>query len=129
MVKFDLNDRASKDLEKALAKQGADIEKKLNDFIHVQGAKRIIQAIIGFMPRSDRKKQHAKDSQSLKSISRNLAVDITTKAKFRYLVFPDDGIGRHNRIAQQFSTKGLKSVEVDLMNQIIEVINEGTDLE
>lgn len=92
-------------------------------------------AIIGFMPRSDRTKKHAKDSKPLDQEDINLGFRIfakggaaKNKGSFGYLVFPNEGRGPSNPIAQEFFEQGLESRLDKLTLIVLEALEEGIKL-
>jgi hypothetical protein len=123
-IKYDLSFDNSKKLEEALKKSATNLEPKLNDYLHVKGSKEVMKSVIDFTPISNRNKAHAKTSSSLRTIGLNLAFEVTTKGKFGYLFFPDQGVGKHNLVAQEFFNKGLKSKEDKMFKDIMKVIED-----
>ena len=123
-IRYDLGYDNSKKLEDALKKSATNLEPKLNEYLHIKGSKEVMKSVIDFTPISNRNKAHAKESGSLKTSTSNLSFEVTTKGKFRYLFFPDQGIGKHNLVAQQFFERGLKSKEDKMFNDIMKVIEE-----
>lgn len=68
--------------------------------------------LIEVTPRSNENKRHARDSQPYKMIAENLGFSIVTKGgasknknSFGYLVFPDEGRGPSNPVAQKFTER------------------------
>lgn len=102
-------------------------ERVVNDVLKSRGTKEVIQAIIGFMPVSKRDKKHAKFSNPLKEVMFNLGFDIVAKGgaaknkgSFGYLVFPNEGRGPHNPVAQAFFERGLESREDIILDYVID---------
>lgn len=102
-------------------------ERVVNDVLKSRGTKEVMQAIIGFMPVSKRDKKHAKFSNPLKEVMFNLGFDIVAKggaaknkASFGYLVFPNEGRGPHNPVAQAFFERGLESREEIILDYVID---------
>ncbi|MBU5307547.1 hypothetical protein KQI18_07080 [Clostridioides mangenotii] len=130
-ARYDLNFDNSKKLEEALKKSVVNLEPKINEYLHIKGSKQVMQAIIGFMPVSNRNKKHAKTSNPLKIQALNLGFEVYAKGgaanksgSFGYLVFPDEGRGTSNLIAQRFFEEGLKSKEDLLFKDIMKIIEE-----
>lgn len=123
-ISFVLKPEQNEKMAEGLKKTSSTLESKLNEYLHTKGGQHVIQGIIGFMPRSDRKKAHAKERSSLKSRNFNLGFEISPKAPYKYLVFPDQGIGKNNSVAQEFFQKGLGSREDKLFNDVIKIIDE-----
>ena len=122
-------------LEEAMLKIPEKSEEVINNVLKSKGTKEVMQGIIGFMPVSDREKKHAKYSNSLKERLFNLGFDIVArggaankKGSFGYLVFPNEGQGPHNKVAQEFFQKGLaerEEVVLDLaIAELVRVNNE-----
>lgn len=51
---------------------------------------------------------HAKTSDSLKATHENLGFTVRPKPNYRYLVFPDLGIGEANPLPQEFLRQGME---------------------
>lgn len=116
-------------LQEAMSKIPSKSEEVVNQVLLTKGTKEVMQGIIGFMPVSNRDKKHAKYSNPLKEKMFNLGFDITTKGRatnkkssFGYLVFPNDGRGKHNRVAQEFFEKGLQSKEGIVLDYLVEAL-------
>lgn len=131
MTRVQIDYRKSEELIKLLEKTSKNIENNLNEYLHSKGAKTVIESIIGFMPRSNRQKKHAKDSNPLKFDKFNLGFGVyarggaaNKKGSFGYLVFPDQGRGPHNFIAQEFFGRGLESKEEKLFDDLAKIIYE-----
>lgn len=125
---FSVDIKQNEKLEKHLKNVSSDIEKDLNDFLHTTSAKRVMQQIINFMPVSDRRKKHARDSSPLKIEEKNLGFSVYAKGgaankpgSYGYLVFPNEGRGVHNRKAQEFFERGMNK-EKDRIFEDVEKI-------
>ena len=96
-------------------------EKIINDVLHNEAGALIQEAVKRLMPRSKKSKgKHAKDSDSLINVNGNLSVTVTTKKKFQYLYFPDDGSSTTNHAGnQQFFYKGGTSKQSDVIELCI----------
>lgn len=99
-------------LQEAMAAYIGDVEKEINDVLHNEAGQLIQSEIYRLMPVSNvkpwkGKPKHARDSQSLKNVNYNLAVKVTTKGKYGYLYFPDDGTNTQRHAGnQQFFKRG-----------------------
>lgn len=134
-ISFILKPEQSEKLAEALKKTSSTLESKLNEYLHTKGGQHAIQGIIGFIPKSNRQKKHAKDSNPLKFDKLNLGFKVyarggaaNKKGSFGYLVFPDEGRGSHNFIAQEFFRRGLESKEDKLFNDVIKIIDENISI-
>lgn len=114
----------SEKLLEALKAVPRNVEEELNKFLKVRGTKRVIEEIVGIMPVSSQKNPHAKDSNPLTFKMAHLGFTITTKPKFNYLIFPNDGIGRSNPTAQKFFETGVAQSENPLLDEVLEVISK-----
>lgn len=99
----------------------------VNNVLRSKGTKEVMQGIVGFMPISNRNKKHAKFSNPLKEQLFNLGFDIVArggaankKNSFGYLVFPNEGRGSHNPVAQEFFQKGLSDRESIVLDYIVD---------
>lgn len=134
-MKFESKTHGQEELIQAMEKVPKRSEELINKALHSSGGKEVSMAIVGFMPRSDRNKKHAKDSNPLKQEDINLGFRIfakggaaKNKGSFGYLVFPNEGRGRKNPIAQEFFQEGLES-RLDKLTQIVlEALEEGIKL-
>lgn len=111
-------------LEEKMASYPGDVEKAVNEVIHNRGSKHIMMSILNLAPRSTRQKKHAKDSDSFMATNINLGVVIQEKNNFGYLVFPDMGIGRRNRVEQNFTEEGLRKSEDVVFQWILEALEK-----
>lgn len=127
MVQFQLNAAESERVEKAMALIPDESERMVNDVLKSKGAKKAVQAIIQFTPISNRQKEHAKTSNPLRQVFINLGFEITTKANFRYLVFPNDGRGRSNPVKQKFFEDGLEKVTESILDDVVLALEEASN--
>jgi len=131
MTRTEIDYRKSEKIAEILKKTSTNLESKINEYLHLKGAQTTIESIIGFMPRSNRKKKHAKDSKSLTFDKFNLGFEVyakggaaNKKGSFGYLVFPDQGRGIHNFVAQEFFRRGLENKEDKMFSDIVKIIDE-----
>ena len=111
-------------LQEAMQQYQGNVEEAINDVLHNQGGQLIHDEIKRLMPRSDRQKRHAKDSNSLLIQGGNLSVTVSTKKAFGYLYFSDDGPNtrRHvgkNGVPQEFFKRGGESQKEEILNRCI----------
>lgn len=140
-VKFDFDYDQFKALDDSISKLGDKAEETLNASLHKHGKKLIEPRITSLIPISTRlgkgirDKMHAKTSKWSKEKKENLSLSIITKGgaankrgSFGYLVFPNEGRGKHNPIAQNFMEKGrdqaLPKLTEVLQNDLIRKIEE-----
>ncbi|MDA2567514.1 hypothetical protein PDQ34_26780 [Bacillus cereus] len=129
-AKFSIDYKQMEQLERNVQKLPNKAEKVLNETLKVRVAPILEKSIIGLMPISNRKKQHAKMFQSLsKNTKENLTLILKPKPRFRYLVFPDLGVGTSIKNApQRFMEHGVEqktNVSVEELNKaLIEEINQ-----
>lgn len=116
-------------LQEAMSKIPSKSEEVVNHVLLTKGTKEVMQGIIGFMPVSKREKKHAKYSKPLKEKMFNLGFDIVAKGgaankkgSFGYLVFPNEGRGAHNPVAQAFFEKGLHERESIILDYLMDAL-------
>ena len=107
-----------------------DAENVINEVLWGEGAQRINDAIMIFLPRSGRtwrgKAKAAKDAAPFTQTNDNLSVTIHTKGAYHYLYFPDDGsTTRKHEGNQQFMFRGAESEQEHIIDLCIaKLINE-----
>ncbi|MGE6615102.1 hypothetical protein [Bacillus mycoides] len=128
-AKFSVDYGQMERLEQNIQKLPNRAEKILNDVLQVKVSSLLERSILGIMPASNRKKKHAKMFKSLSTNNKeNLTVTLKPKPKFRYLVFPDLGVGTSIKNApRRFMERGVergtnKSIE-ECNKALIEEIN------
>lgn len=132
MVDFKLDVSKSERLKEAMSQIAPLSEKLTNDVLKAKGTKKMIQAIVGFMPISRSKKaRHAKTSNSLAFRMGNLGFTIYARGgaankagSFGYLVFPNEGRGPRNPIAQRFFERGADSANEQILDDVISALQE-----
>lgn len=109
-------------LQQAMQGFQGDTETTINDVLHNYAGDRAQKDIILLMPVSNKKNGvHAKHSDSLQNITGNLSVTVTTKGKFGYLYFPDDGTNTRRHVGnQQFFKRGGETAMDDIVGRCIE---------
>jgi len=129
-AKFSIDYKQMERLEQNIQKLPNKAEKVLNETLKVKVAPILEPSIIGLMPVSDRKKKHAKMFKSLsKDTKENLTLTLKPKPKFRYLVFPDLGVGTSIKNApKRFMERGVEqktNLSIKELNKaLIEEINQ-----
>lgn len=124
-VKFELDYANIEKLENAIKDYQGDAERTINDVLHNEAGAMIQEAVIRLMPRSEKKKgKNAKDSNPLTNINGNLSVTVTTKKKFQYLYFPDDGTSTRRHVGkggrpQEFFKRGGELVQDDIIDRCV----------
>lgn len=105
-------------------------EKIINEDLKSRIAPVMKKSVLGLMPISNRKKAHAKLYQSINDDNKeNLTLTLKPKSKYRYLVFPDLGLGTSKKqAAKKFMERGVdKKVDYsieELNKSLIEEINK-----
>lgn len=125
-VVFEINTEQLKELEKKIAQLPNEAEKVINDYLHSEGAELGITAIKKEMPKSNRKKRakgqprtHAKESDSLDFIKRNLGFVVKSKKRFNYLVFPAMGLGTsYRKKPNDFMNRGLNKIVPTVISEL-----------
>lgn len=131
MGRYELDFSKSVEIEKKMALIPDKSEKLVNEVLKTKGTKRMIDSIVDVMPKSNKNKKHAKDSNPLKYRMRNLGFEIVAKGgaasrpgSFGYLVFPDEGRGPHNPIEQAFFRRGGELAEEAVQDDVIEALEK-----
>lgn len=130
----------SKDLEKLQRKLSMlpnTAEYELNNYFWNEAGDILKKRVMQNMPRSKRDKSkykrgprtHAKDDESLEKVTYNLGIKVHTKLKprlkdFGYLIFPDEGRGKHQSKSQEFFNKSLESETDKLREGLFEHLNK-----
>lgn len=110
-IKFKLDDEQVNKIAERLEKLGEVGDKAVNATL-TQASEIMKKYMIEELPVHDNSSRHknmsrhAKDSDPFMSIIGNLEFTIKNKPDFHYLVFPDKGIGKYNKKAQNFIKKG-----------------------
>lgn len=135
MGRYEFDFTKSLEIEKKMAQIPDKSEELVNRVLKTKGTKIMIDHIVEEMPRSNKKKIHAKDSNPLKSRMRNLGFEIVAKGgaanrpgSFGYLVFPNEGRGPHNPIKQQFFEKGGDKANELIQDKVIEALEQAHDI-
>lgn len=130
-----LDIKKSKQIESAMSAVPDKAEKAVNNVLRTSGINDTIKAITGFIPTSNRNKRHARNSNPLKGDMMNLGFRIyprggqaRSKNSFGYLVFPNDGLGKHNLIAKRFFERGGDLASVSIFNNIMTALSEAAEL-
>lgn len=131
---------SSKDLERlqqkfALLPNKAEYE--LNNYFWNEVGDILKTKVMQNMPRSNRNKSnikkapkvHAKDVESLEKITYNLGIKVQTQLNpqskdFGYLIFPDEGRGKHQSKSQEFFHKSLESETDKIERGLMEHMNK-----
>lgn len=131
MIEFQLNDEQAKKLEDAMANIGAESEDLVNKILKTKGTKLMMQHIIRFIPQSSLNKRHAKQSNPLRNKMLNLGFETKSKGgaankknSFGYLVFPNEGRGPRNPVAQQFVERGAETANEFILEELIDAIEK-----
>ncbi|MED2647905.1 hypothetical protein P4213_29790, partial [Bacillus thuringiensis] len=84
-------------------------EKIINEDLKSRIAPVMKKSVLGLMPISNRKKAHSKLYQSINDDNKeNLTLTLKPKSKYRYLVFPDLGLGTSKKkAAKKFMERGV----------------------
>ena len=123
------NTKAFRQLEETMKKIPVESEEIVNDYLHNTATNKVIKAIKGEMPKSNRKKIHAKESESLDKENFNMGFVIKTKKKFDYLVFPVYGTGtsfknQPNDFMSEGLNKEVPQIVEDLQKKLQERMEE-----
>lgn len=129
MSRFEM-DAADLDRLHQAAQQYADnAEMAINEVLHEEGGKLIMDNIMPKLPRSGRtwkgKAAPAASTQPFTQEAGNLSVTVKTKKKYHYLYFPDDGSNTvHHAGNQQFMLGGGETAAPDIIERCIEKLTD-----
>lgn len=113
-------------------------EYEANNYLWNEGGDIFKKQVFKFMPRSNKDKSnvkkapkvHAKDSESLDKITFNLGIKVQTHLKpsskdFGYLIFPDEGRGKHQRRKgeQAFFGRALETKTDEVTDGLLDHLN------
>ena len=125
MSGFRLDAGAARELEERVRAFGEGAEDVVNGVIH-EGAGPLIYGRINSLihPSGRRFKGHTASASKSKwpvyRTNENLAVTVTTTAKFRYLYFPDDGEKTRNHAGgQHFMLRGAQAAAPTIMERCV----------
>lgn len=134
---FTINNEDLQKLQEKFSLLPNTAEYELNNYLWNNGGDTFKKKVMQNMPRSNRNKSniegaprtHAKDDESLEKVAYNLGIKVQTKLKpkskdFGYLIFPDEGRGKHQSKKQEFFNKALKSEEEKVKSGLMEHLNK-----
>lgn len=119
-AKFTVDYKDIERLEKQITQLPGKAEGIINEALHNQGIRRVVEGITPFINISTRNgkarpKRHAKTSKWHAEERFNLGFSVKAaggaaknKGSFGYLVFPNEGRGPHNPLEQRFMERGLE---------------------
>ena len=135
MLEYNLDLDNHTQLVERFKKLGEQAERLTNDYFERTASKKMMESIIGFIPVSKKNKKHARNSNPLKRELENLGFTIkskggaaSNKGSFGYLIFPDEGRGFRNPLAQNFSGLGAEAVEPSIVEDLIRIFDEQLNL-
>lgn len=135
MGSYEFDFSKSLEIEKKMAQIPDKSEELVNKVLRTKGKKIMIDHIVEEMPRSNKKKTHAKDSNPLRAVMKNLGFVVVAKGgaanrpgSFGYLVFPNEGRGPHNPIKQKFFEKGGDKANEPIQDQVIEALEQAHEI-
>ncbi len=130
---FKIDISQADDLIQAMKNYEGDVEKVINDVLHNEAGPLMQDSIKRLMPVSGRhwqgKKKPAKTANSLRNVTGNLFVTVTTTKNYQYLYFPDDGTNTRRHIGnKQFFLRGAEKVQDEIIERCISrLVNQITD--
>lgn len=123
MAKFELRKEDLDKLEEKIGKLQEVAEVEINRVLHQESADKVSKSIQSLINISKKKKgTHAKLGKPFKVEPFNLGFFIKTYPKYGYLVFPDEGRGIRNKIAQDFTGRGIEKERPQVVNRLLEVL-------
>lgn len=134
---FTMTSKDIETLQKKLSLLPNTAEYELNNYFWNKAGNVLQDKVMQNMPRSNRNKSnikkapkvHAKDVESLEKVRYNLGIKVQTQLKpkskdFGYLIFPDEGRGKHQSESQEFFNRALESETNKLQTGLIEHLNK-----
>lgn len=127
-VKFDVDYKDIERLERKIERLPGESEKIINEVLHKQGIRQVVQNITNYINISTRdgrprNKRHAKTSEWHTNDLMNLGFTVKAKGgaankkgSFGYLVFPNEGRGPNNPLEQRFMERGLEVATPKIIN-------------
>lgn len=139
-ARLELDYGSIEELEEKISQLPGNVEEVINTYLHNIGVEKTEQKITPLIPVSDRRgrgmKRHARHSNWSKADKENLGFTVKARGgaankrgSFGYLVFPDQGRGIRNPVAQEFMERGLDQsvspIVEDLLEEITIKMEEG----
>lgn len=118
-------------LEQRIKKLPGKAEKAINDILHTKGLEIATHEMTNLLPVSRVNKRHARESKWYAHELGNLQFAVKSKGgaankrgSFGYLVFPDEGRGPSNPIAQDFSGHALHRATPKILEEIHRTLDD-----
>lgn len=123
-------------LKQAIANCGDASEQIITDYLHNVAGEKLAKSITRFVPKSDRKKIHAKDSVWWEQTNNNLSVAIANSIKgtknknFYYLYYVATGTGTSNAKGKNdFMEKGIEAEYDNIVDGLLNAVTENIEKE
>lgn len=121
---FKINVAEFEKLQDVMKGYQGDVETTINDVLHNEAASLIQDSIRRLIPVSGKKWKGkapaAKTGNSLRNVTGNVSITVTTTKKYQYLYFPDDGTSTTRHAGdQQFFAKGGDAVTDEIIERCI----------
>lgn len=130
-INYEIDYKEVEALEEKFKKLPGRVENLINSYLHIEGAKKVADHVTADMPVSRRSKRHAKYRKWWKVRPQNLGFEIVArggaaknKGSYGYLVFPNEGRGPRNPLAQHFFERGLSTATPELLADLNRKIDE-----
>lgn len=118
-------------LRNAMTNLGESSERVISDYLHNVAGEKIAKSITRFIPTSDRKKIHAKESKWWEQTNNNLAVTIANSMKgtrgksFYYLYYVATGTGTSkDKGKNDFMEKGIEAEYNNIVDGLLNAVEE-----
>ncbi len=112
-------------IQSAIQSYGSGAEKTLNNYLHGEAAKMMIDSVTNLIPLSKEGKKHARMNQWFQKENYNLAVTIRASGSFWYLFFPLTGQGTSRDYGERdFFTQGIDLVYDKVVQEMLTILSK-----
>lgn len=127
-VDYNIDFAAHEHLEVLFKNLIGKAEDLTNEYLDRTASKVMMDEIIGLIRIGKRGGPHAKQSSPLRHKMINLGFIVSTKPKFGYLIFPDEGKGPRNPLEQMFMSKGAMKADKTIIEGLTRVLEQASEL-
>lgn len=127
-VDYNIDFAAHEQLEALFKSLIGKAETLTNEYLDRTASKVMMDEIVGLIRIGKRGGPHAKQSNPLRHKMINLGFIVSTKPKFGYLIFPDEGKGPRNPLEQMFMSKGAMKADKTIIEGLTRVLEQASEL-